>query len=194
MHAYSGFGGIYATHEFLAGKNLRPFIISRSTAPGAGKYGFHWTGDNAASFDFLRNSIAENFMFQIWGIQMVGADICGFGGNTTEELCARWFQLGSFYPFARNHNDHDSIDQEAYALGDKVKQASRTNLKLRYSLLKSYYRHFVVRRGLGTVYQPVFFHYNKDQEVFSDDVSETQFMLGNELMFAPVVEKGATGR
>lgn len=62
---------------------MRPFIISRSTAPGAGKYGFHWTGDNKAGFDFLRNSIAENFMFQFWGIQMVGADICGFGSNTT---------------------------------------------------------------------------------------------------------------
>jgi alpha-glucosidase (family GH31 glycosyl hydrolase) len=62
---------------------MRPFIISRSTVPGAGKYGFHWTGDNKAGFDFLRNSIAENFMFQFWGIQMVGADICGFGANTT---------------------------------------------------------------------------------------------------------------
>ena len=79
----SGFTESIATRKALLSVNpdKRPFVLSRSTFPGSGVHTAHWLGDNTASSDDMYYSIPGMLNFQMFGIPLVGADICGFGGE-----------------------------------------------------------------------------------------------------------------
>lgn len=94
-----------ATYQYLAQNDKRPFVLSRSNAPGLQKYAFHWLADNWSKQEWLQTSVDSLYTFNLFGIPMMGSDICGFNLEATPELCTRWHQLGAFYPFARNHKN-----------------------------------------------------------------------------------------
>jgi lysosomal alpha-glucosidase len=183
---------VNATQEILQKvRGRRPMVVTRSSFAGMGRLAAHWLGDNESTWKSMKLSIAGMLNMNIFGIPMVGADICGFMGNTTMELCARWMQLGSFYPFSRNHNDKPSIPQEPYVFGKAFVEMTVDLLAVRYSLLNYYYTLFAqVHLFGGTVVKPLFFEFNDPN---LEDL-DTQFMVGKSLLVSPILEEGARTR
>jgi len=110
MHNLFAMGEVNATHSWFMEKKKRTAIISRSSFAGQGKFGSRWLGDNFSDIQNMALSVPGIMSMNMFAIPVIGADICGFLGDTNPELCARWYKLGAFYPFARNHNVINAVD------------------------------------------------------------------------------------
>ncbi|XP_014207226.1 lysosomal alpha-glucosidase-like isoform X2 [Copidosoma floridanum] len=189
-NVYGTSQAVVVNHALKKIRNKRPFIISRSTWEGHGHYAGHWTGDVYSRWHDLRMSVPEVLAFSLFQIPMVGADICGFNGNTTEALCNRWMQLGAFYPFSRNHNSDDTIDQDPVSMGQLVVTSSRKALRTRYYLLPYLYTLFYrAHMYAETVARPLFIEFYDDPKTYDVD---SQFLWGSCLMIVPVLEENKT--
>ena len=182
------------TFEYLNNSLTRPFILSRSTTLGSGKYVFHWLGDNFSSESDIKNSISGIFNFNIFGIPFTGADICGFFSDSEKNLCIRWYNLGSFYPFMRNHNDKRSKDQFPWSFADINPKANNTkdkatdnkydiiklikdNVNIRYSLLRYMYSQlFLISiNEKGSFFKPLMFEFPEEETSYEDIESKIMF-------------------
>ena len=110
------------------------------------------------------------------GLPFVGADICGFYLDATAVLCARWAQLGAFYPFMRNHFAEGKAPQEFYRFDDKYQVGMKESIKQRYSLLRYLYTCLYKASTFGdTVMRHPMYDWPSLSEIVN---SEDTFMFG----------------
>jgi alpha-glucosidase len=165
-------------------------IFGRSSYIGTGRYGGVWTGDNTSCWEHILLNMRHMAALNMCGILYCGADTGGFMGSCSRELLLRWLAVSAFTPLMRNHSSKGTRAQEAYSFGDT--EAFRSVISLRYRLLPYIYSEFMKASLKSDLYiKPLAFGFPEDERVMN---IEDQLLVGDSIMIAPVVEKGATGR
>ena len=193
MHNVYGHLMAKATYEGL--KKLdgrRPFVITRACYAGSQKYATAWTGDNHSIWPHIQMLIPQLCNLGLSGMPFAGTDVGGFGSDTTPELLARWVEVGCFSPLFRNHASLGTRPQEPWQFGKEILDIYRKYVKLRYSLIPYFYDLFYEEERTGApIMRPLVFHYEKDENA---RVCNDEFMLGDRILVAPVVNQGAVRR
>lgn len=168
----------------------RYLLFSRSSYIGAHRYGGIWTGDNASTWEMLRQNVYHMPSLNMCGFLYSGADTGGFGGNCTRELLLRWLAVSVFTPLMRNHTAIFTKNQECYRF--RQVEDFQTVVSLRYRLLPYLYSEFMkaaLRQDM--LIRPLAFDYPGDGKARR---IQDQLMVGESVMIAPVLEQGVKGR
>jgi alpha-glucosidase len=171
----------------------RPFLVSRSGGVGMHRYVQTWSGDNHTSWETLRYNLRMGLGLALSGVSNIGHDIGGFAGPAPgPELLVRWVQFGVFMPRFSIHswNDDQTVN-EPWMYPECTAVISQL-VKLRYQLVPMLYTLlWQWRSHYQPVMQPTFCEFVNDPQCLApcDD-----FLLGDSLLVAPVVEAGQSHR
>ncbi len=168
----------------------RLLLFSRASYIGMHRYGGIWMGDNCSWWSHILMNLQMLPGLNMCGFLYTGADLGGFGADTTEDLMLRWLGLGIFTPLMRNHSARGTRSQEFYRFGHL--EDFRNIIGLRYGLLPYLYSEFVKSAMTDDMmFLPLAFVYPGDETAA---VTEDQLMVGESMMIAPVYKQNARGR
>ena len=168
----------------------RFLMFSRSSYVGMHRYGGIWTGDNKSWWSHILLNLKMMPSLNMCGFLYTGADLGGFGADTTRDLLLRHLALGVFTPLMRDHAANGTREQECYQF-EQIEDF-RHVIGVRYRLIPYLYSEYMKAALNDDMYfKPLAFEYPKDKRAVR---VEDQLMIGNEIMIAPVYEQNARGR
>ena len=184
--------------------------LSRCAYTGAQKFGtLVWSGDIPSTFESLSAQVKSGLNMSMCGIPWWTTDIGGFyGGDINSEyfreLIVRWFQYGVFCPVTRLHGSRDGHDRtrdiieptggdnELWSFGDEVFEILKNLVQLRERLRPYIEKHLQIASDTGVpLMRPMFYDYPDDERCY--EMGE-QYMFGGDILFAPIVNQGETGK
>jgi alpha-glucosidase len=199
--------------------DLRPFALHRNGYAGMQRYAWLWSGDVLSTWKTLAAQIMVGINIGLCGIPWWGTDTGGFVPTKefTAELFVRWFQFSAFCPLFRGHGrtwklrlpwgwntgDYGPAEmspEKAATILPKaddlhnpvVENICRKYLNIRYRLLPYLYSAAEETHATGIpLMRALWLQFPGDAWLRA--ISDA-YMLGADLLVAPVLEPGSRER
>ena len=171
----------------------RPYLISRSGAPGMQRYVQTWSGDNRTDWKTIRYNTRMGLGMSLSGLYNIGHDVGGFSGRKPEEeLFVRWVQNGIMHPRFTIHSWNDDATTNEPWMYPRVTPMIRDAINLRYTLLPYIYTLlYKAHRDDEPMLRPTFLDHEHDLRTFEET---DDFLLGQDILVASVMEEGQRQR
>jgi alpha-D-xyloside xylohydrolase len=176
-----------ATAKFQRKEDAPPMVWGRAGWTGSQRYPIQWGGDPQSDWEGLAASIRGGLSWGMSGVPYHASDIGGFYGSVqpSAELFLRWLQVSVFSSHIRVHGVGE---REPWAFGSEAEAIARKWLAFRYRLIP--YLQTVIAQAGATglpVMRAMALAFPRNALVRD---YETQFMCGDALLVAPVVQPG----
>ncbi|UCH29720.1 MAG: hypothetical protein JSV06_01475 [Myxococcales bacterium] len=158
----------------------------------------HWVGDQMTDWnadDGLQTVTPALLNLGLAGQPFVSLDIAGFsalGEPSTKDLYRRWTELGAFAPVMRTHQGARKDENWNWNKDEETTEHFRKFTFVHCTLMDDF---MILAAEAELTGAPLLRHlmlvFPEDTETW--DISD-QFMIGDSLLVAPVVEEGATSR
>lgn len=171
----------------------RPYMISRSGGPGMQRYVQTWTGDNFSSWETLRYNLRMGHSLSLSALFNFGHDVGGFAGpRPSPELLMRWIEQGIYWPRFTIHSWNDDGTVTEPWTYPELMPMMRAAFAWRERLVPYLYTLlWRAHRDHAPVLRPLFLDFPEQRTAYEEDDT---FLLGTDLLVAPVVEPGMTIR
>jgi alpha-glucosidase len=186
-----------AQRDYWQGKGIDPaenlFTVTRAGPPGIQRYAQTWSGDNTTSWATLKWNIRTGLQMSLSGMFNIGHDVGGFWGPLPDpEMFVRWVQSCALNPrMVMNSWKAGNISNLPWMHPSVVGEVTQA-IGLRYRLMPYLWSCFEAAcTHHSPILRPTFFNFPDDEACYEDS---DDFMLGEHLLVAPVVEPGAVTR
>jgi len=170
----------------------RVWSINRNYYLGAQRFAFGtWSGDIGTGFGTMANQRTRMLLLTDIGQSHWSMDSGGFNGHPGNENYARWLEFAAVVPIMRVHSTYGERRQP-WVYGPIAEAAAAKAIDWRYRMFPSFYswEHEANRTGIGIV-RPLFWEFPDDPVCANKTDS---WMLGDQLLVSPVVERGQTSK